>query len=259
MLLDFHVRICYTVPSEEDIMTVPKLIVIILPAVLLFLGWAAYTYKCVMWPKIMKIGSGPIHVSCVGDSITFGLGVLMHRKQWSYQAFLAEILGEEYTFFNYGLTNRTLLPVGNDYYFKGEIGKIAWNTKADILIFMLGSNDSKQILWDEAKFEKEYMDVIAHYKQMQCFRQIYIMIPPKVFNDRPAKRGCNTFTIEKNAAPIIRRVAAACEVKLIDLYALTSGHREWFPDKLHPNKEGNRAIAEEIAKHIQADSVTRLA
>lgn len=233
-------------------MSVPKLIVMILLIILLLLGLAAYIYKSIMWPKVMRIGSGPIHVSCVGDSITFGLGVFMHRKQWSYQAFLAEILGDEYTFFNYGLSNRTLLSVGNDYYFKEEIGKLAWNTKADILIFMLGTNDSKQSLWDEAQFEKEYRDTIAHYKQMQCFRKIYIMIPPKVFYNRPSKEGYNTLIIEKEVAPIIRRVAAACEVGLIDLYALTSNHGEWFPDRLHPNKEGNRAIAEEIAKHVQA-------
>lgn len=240
-------------------MITSKLAGSILLIVLLLLGTAAYTYKIIMWPKIMKIGNGPIHVSCVGDSITFGLGVFMHRKQWSYQAFLAELLGGEYTFFNYGLTDRTLLPVGNSYYFKEKIGRIAWDAKADILIFMLGSNDSKLIHWDEAQFEKEYMDVIEHYKQMQCFKQIYIMIPPRIFNHHPGKNGCNTVVVETSIAPVIRRVAAACEVTLIDLYALTCNHEEWFPDKLHPNKEGNRAIAEEIAKHILADDITHSA
>lgn len=235
-------------------MTTLKFAEILLLIVLLLLGIAAYIYKSIMYPKIMKIGSGPVHVSCVGDSITFGQGVFLHRKQWSYQAFLSERLGPNYTFFNYGLVNRTLLPFGKDYYFKEKIGKIAWDTEADILIFMLGTNDSKHILWDEAQFEKEYMDVIAHYKQMLRFKQIYIMIPPRVFDDHPGKKGCNNSVIEKNAAPIIRRVAAVCSVNLIDLYTLTCDHSEWFPDKLHPNKEGNRAIAEEIAKHIQTDS-----
>ena len=65
-------------------MTASKLAGIILLFALMFLGMAAYIYKSIMWPKVMKIGSGPIHVSCVGDSITFGQGVFMHRKQWSY-------------------------------------------------------------------------------------------------------------------------------------------------------------------------------
>lgn len=232
-------------------MTMLQFAGIILLIGVLLLVVAAFIYKSIMWPKIMKIGSGPIHISCVGDSITFGQGVFMHRRQWSYQAFLAVILGEEYTFFNYGLTNRTLLPVGNDYYFTEKIGKIAWNTKADILIFMLGTNDSKRILWNGEQFEKEYMKVIEHYQQMRCFKQICIMIPPRVFDGRPGRKACNTFIIEENVAPIVRRVAAACKVELIDLYALTRDHSEWFPDKLHPNKDGNRAIAEEIAKHIE--------
>lgn len=118
-------------------MTVSKLAGIALLATLLLLCVAVYIYKNIMWPtKVMKIGDGPVRVSCVGDSITFGLGVFMHRKQWSYQAFLSELLGAEYTFFNYGVTNRTLLPVGKDYYFKERIGKMAWDAKADILIFM---------------------------------------------------------------------------------------------------------------------------
>lgn len=227
--------------------------------VLLLLAAAAFIYKSIMWPKIMQIGSGPIRVSCVGDSITFGQGVFLHRRQWSYQAFLAEILGKQYTFLNYGLSNRTLLPVGKDYYFKEKIGKIAWNARADILIFMLGTNDSKRALWDEVQFEKEYRRVIEHYQQMNCFRQICVMIPPKVFDSHPGRRACNTFIIEENVAPAVRRTAAACGVELIDLYALTRDHSEWFPDKLHPNKDGNRAIAEEIAKHIQRERPTHSA
>ena len=236
-------------------MAVPKLIAAFLLIVLFLLLVTAYVYKCIMWPRIMKIGSGPIHVSCVGDSITFGQGVFTHRKQWSYQSFLSELLGVEYTFFNYGLTNRTLLPVGNDYYFNEKIGKIAWETPADILIFMLGTNDSKRILWDEDRFEKEYIKVLEHYKQMQCFKQIYIMIPPKIFDGHPGEKGCNAVILEENVTPVIRRVAASCGVHLIDLYSPTKDHSEWFPDKLHPNKAGNRAIAEEIAKHIREDSV----
>lgn len=223
----------------------------VIGSILLLLLAAGLVYRSIMWPGVMKIGGGSTCVSCVGDSITFGLGVFPFRRKRSYQAFLAELMGEDYTFFNYGLTNRTLLPVGKDYYFNEKIGKIAWNTPADILIFMLGTNDSKRTLWDEDLFEKKYFDVIEHYKQMGCFKQIYIMIPPRVFDENPGKRGCNTEIIREKIIPIVRRVAAACDVELIDLYSLTEQHSEWFPDKLHPNRDGNRAIAEEIAKHMR--------
>ena len=39
-------------------------------------------------------------------------------------------------------------------------------------------------------------------------------------------------------------------IVVIDLYSLTNNHPEWFSDGIHPNEEGNKIIANEIAKII---------
>lgn len=228
----------------------PELIYIISAAALLALAAVCAYVRVMCHPGIMRSGSGPIRVNCVGDSITYSLGVLPRRGKRSYPARLAGLLGKEYSVFNYGLTNRTLLPQGGFHYFSHRIGRAAVEDAADIVIFMLGSNDSKAVLWDAAAFEQEYIAALERFRQSPRLKQLIVMIPPKIFTPRPGARGCCDAVCRDEAAPIIRRVANACGAELVDLYALTENHPDWFPDKLHPNAEGNMAIAQEIAKHI---------
>ena len=48
--------------------------------------------------------------------------------------------------------------------------------------------------------------------------------------------------------PLIKKVAAAKGYPVIDLYSALSGHEECYPDtdKLHPNDQGHRFIAETV-------------
>ena len=40
-------------------------------------------------------------------------------------------------------------------------------------------------------------------------------------------------------------------VEVIDIYSVTDNHEDYFSDGLHPNFEGNKIIAKEIAKTIK--------
>ncbi len=44
---------------------------------------------------------------------------------------------------------------------------------------------------------------------------------------------------------------------MIDLYAALSDKKELFPDKVHPNAEGAKLMAETIARAITADKKGR--
>lgn len=211
----------------------------------------AAVYYRVMNPSIMTLGNGPVRIACVGDSITYGMGVLGRRVQWSYPGCLIRLLGSEYSAINYGLCDRSLLSTSDKPYFAEEIGKAAWNTEADILLLMLGSNDSKLINWNPGQFRKEYLETIRHY-QDRGIEKLFVMIPPKVFTKYPGKTSCNETVLEDSLRPIVRSVAQECGVVCIDLYNLTQEHRAWFPDTIHPNKAGNLAIAEKIADTLKA-------
>ena len=75
-----------------------------------------------------------------------------------------------------------------------------------------------------------------------------MMLPPKAFVvDGKEEVGydiLNEHIIEEQE--ILARTAARLNTPVIDLYAFTEEHPEWFPDGVHPNAEGNKAIAEHI-------------
>jgi acyl-CoA thioesterase-1 len=50
--------------------------------------------------------------------------------------------------------------------------------------------------------------------------------------------------------PLVRQVARDTDVQLIDLYRPLSNRAELFPDKIHPDAEGARLIAEQVYKAL---------
>ena len=61
-------------------------------------------------------------------------------------------------------------------------------SKPDIVVFMLGTNDSKTHNWDEKNFRKDYLSLVNKFKGLtgksghKC--TLYLMIPPPVYEDR---------------------------------------------------------------------------
>lgn len=46
--------------------------------------------------------------------------------------------------------------------------------------------------------------------------------------------------------PLIKRIAAALKLEIIDLYAALDGKANLFPDAVHPNDEGAGLIAKAV-------------
>ena len=49
-------------------------------------------------------------------------------------------------------------------------------------------------------------------------------------------------------------VCAEKVVAVVDLYSATADHPEWFVDGVHPNADGNRAIAQAVYDTLFAES-----
>lgn len=206
----------------------------------------------VLHPKLLITGRGKKKIICVGDSLTYSQGVIGSRKINSYPAILAKLLGDEYQVWNYGLSNRTLLSSGDMSYGKETFAKKSLHEDASIVLIMLGSNDSKPRNWNRKQFEEEYIAFIKKYQSLKSVPKVYVMLPTRVFRKSQKDKVCNDRILTEEVIPVITYAAEQTGVELIDLYSLTKDHPEWYVDRLHPNAEGNRAIAEKIYRHIIA-------
>lgn len=199
-------------------------------------------------PTIEKPKDGLKHIACVGDSITFGAGVARTRKTESYPAYLQALAGEEYQVLNYGFSGRTLLSDGDNPYTRERMHAASVMCKADKYILMLGTNDSKPYNWNKENFEREAAPFIEKYISMAGAENVYVMLPPKAFvvegKEEVGYDILNEHIIEE--LDILARAAAKLNAPVIDLYTFTEEHPEWFPDGVHPNAEGNKAIAEHV-------------
>lgn len=196
-------------------------------------------------PAAPTIDQTKKHIACIGDSITYGDGVRAHRDTQSYPAVLETLMGEEWQALNYGLNGRTAQNGLADSYAKESFYTMSREAKAEIYIIMLGTNDSKVGIWDETRYEKDLQALVMHYREAAPEAKVYLMQPPKAF---PAVGGKVLYDIQNEIISgvqreIIARVAEECGVTVIDLYGITEDHPEWFADGIHPNYEGNTAIA----------------
>lgn len=205
-------------------------------------------YVKIMWPSPMTCGRGKTKIACIGDSITYGFGVVVKRKKYAFPALLAESDLLDCTTVNYGLSDRTLLSTADKPYFREKIGKTAWNTDADVVLFMLGSNDCKRKNWDAERFAEEYETAVRHY--LSLGKKLFVMTPPNFFYEKWNPEGYSVDALRNELVPAVRSIAAKCGVGCIDLFELTKDHPEWFPDRIHPNAAGNTAIAGKIAEDI---------
>lgn len=227
-----------------------KIIAGILAAVLLLALIGGIMIYRIAYPKAITSGQGETCVVCIGDSITYGQGVMRSRDTDSYPAQLAQLLGEAYCVVNYGLPNRTLQSTGNMPYTQEAFFAESLTRDADTVILMLGSNDSKPDFWNARRFEEEYIALIRQYQNMASQPAVYVMVPPAIFLENPDSGDCSDTVVREELRPILERISESTGVTLIDLYALTQDHPEWYADGLHPTREGNQAVAREIYNRI---------
>lgn len=210
------------------------------------------TVRNIHHPKAPAVDPNKPAIACVGDSITFGAGVPLTHKTQSYPAYLQKLVKDRYQVLNYGLSGRTLMVSGDQPYGEENFYQISHDVNADIYIIMLGTNDSKKNNWAFAgesgvHYEEELTAFVRSYLDLSSHPTVYLMQPPKAFS---SKYEISDETIRVEIHEIVARVADQTGANLIDLYAFSESHPEWFGDTIHGNAEGNRRIAEYIYEII---------
>jgi acyl-CoA thioesterase I len=192
-----------------------------------------------------------IKVACVGDSITFGFTILNHEEK-SYPARLNRLLSEDWTVENFGVIGATMLKNGDIPYWKQKAFIDSKNFNPDVVIIMLGTNDTKPQNW---KFKNEYIAdytvMINEFRALSSKPYIFICLPVPALTKI---WGISDSIIREEIIPMIKLLGKKNNVPVIDLYQPLSNHKEWFTDKIHPNAAGT----EEMAKLINSELLKKM-
>ncbi|MDB5104891.1 MAG: axeA1 5 [Fibrobacteres bacterium] len=180
-------------------------------------------------------GAAPIRWACIGNSITQG------SNGPSYVTRLSALLGEGYLLENDGVSGNTLLKKGDNPYWKNGRLPNVFAFRPDIISIKLGTNDSKPWNWKYgSEFEADLIALVDTLAAMPSHPRIWLVLPCPSF---PNNFAIDDAVISNGIIPVIRKVAAAKGLDLIDANTPLKGHPELFGDGVHPNPAGADAIA----------------
>ena len=186
-------------------------------------------------------------VACIGNSITYGSGI-KDRINDAYPAQLGKKLGTAYDTRNFGFSGRTLLQKADYPYMAETMFFEAVNWKPDIVIIMLGTNDSKPYNWKyKDDFESDYSKMITAFDTLTSHPIIYLVAPVPVFKECCA---ISNAVVKNEIYPLVKDIAKKKGLRFIDLYYPLTEMGEMFPDGVHPNAEGSGVMARIIYKQI---------
>lgn len=190
-----------------------------------------------------------IRVACVGDSITFGAGV-RDREKNCYPAVLQSLLGDKYEVRNFGVSGATLMMKGDRPYVREKAYRATLAFKPHIVIIKLGTNDTKPQNWKHAgTFATDYKELVGSFQRLESKPRVILCTPVPAY---PANFGITDEVIKTGVRPKVLLLGKELGLPVIDLYTVLSNMPKLFPDKVHPNADGAKLMAETIAKALAA-------
>jgi acyl-CoA thioesterase-1 len=179
-----------------------------------------------------------VRVACVGDSIT---------KDTTYTDVLSGMLGANYTVENFGVGRTTVSLQFNKPYMNQSAFQEAQNFNPDIVVIMLGTNDAYLSEEQRSNFTNDYQALISSFQSLPSNPQIYIAVPPPVFNNT---MGLPSAVLDNEVIPLVNQTATNLNLPTIDVYTPLLGTPQDFKDGVHPNSWGSEVIASEVYNAI---------
>jgi lysophospholipase L1-like esterase len=205
-------------------------------------------------------------VACVGNSITYGYGIVSWPDQTSYPHHLQEMLRGDApgdTVENFGVSSLTVRKDDQASYWKGPRFAPAIEFAADTVIIELGTNDSKAYAPWNTPAQNAVVDsaITADFEalidtfQVKSKPHIFICLAPYVNN---VDWNIIDTTVVNRVNPAILRAGLEKGVNVIDLHFYFSALEKpsWYlEDLVHPSVEGAKHLAEIVYAHLQMDTL----
>ena len=198
-----------------------------------------------------------IRVACVGDSITYGYGV-PQRRTHGWPGVLQRLLGNGYRVENFGYSGATMLKNGNLPYWKTPDFEAATKFDPNIVIIMLGTNDTKPVNWTQygSQFTADAEAMMRHFSHLTAHAKVYICTPPPIIH---SNYGISEAMLAGGPIPDVRKAGRAMHISVIPIHAdlsrffETHGSQAYYQaDGVHPNAAGQKRIAQIIFQSLRS-------
>ncbi|SCD19377.1 GDSL-like Lipase/Acylhydrolase family [Proteiniphilum saccharofermentans] len=196
----------------------------------------------------------PVKVACVGNSITYGAGII-NREKNCYPAQLQAYLGDNWEVRNFGVSGRTTLSKGDHPYIETDAYQQSLSYQPDIVLIKLGTNDTKPQNWKyKEDFLKDYQTLIDSYRALGSHPRVVLLTPVRCF--LPEGSSINSQLIEKEVRPMLEELAWRNDLEIINMFNIFGD--DWksylMPDKLHPSSIGAGVMAKKIYNFLTLNS-----
>jgi len=202
-----------------------------------------------------------IHVACLGDSITFGTGSA-DPSMHCYPVYFQRMLGYDYYVEKYGLPSHSLIETDQPSYLKHDYFKKSAEANPDVVIVMLGTNDTRPSRWADSAYKiwtdpartQAFLDsgnkLVENYRKANPDVQIIFATCPFV-----QQAGDWTNNLVKYGNPLIKQIASTNNCSVIDIFTYTKKNIHMFAggDGLHLKDEKYEELAKgfyELTKDI---------
>ncbi len=147
----------------------------------------------------------------------------------------------EFSIKNFGVCGATLGHSCDMPYIKEQAYQDALASDPDLVIMMLGTNDSKpQNRIYKEEFKQDLDNLVASFRKLKSKPAIILMTPPHAFSHG---WGINDSILTADITPIVQEYALENSIELIGIDSATQDHPEYFNDGVHPNLEGQMLIS----------------
>ena len=193
----------------------------------------------------------------IGNSITQGVGLTDPATE-RYSALLDQMLSTTYgdtnTILNAGVSGRTMMkntasPIWNEAVFASAIKLVP-----DICLIFLGTNDSKPLLWASIgdQFPGDFQAMIDTFRFRNPYTKFIVCLPPPIFPGHPysASDPHNDSILVNFTIPILDSIGKANGAIIVDFHTPLEDSIQLFPDKLHPNAQGHKIMADILMEMV---------
>ncbi|GMA09380.1 hypothetical protein GCM10025886_25330 [Tetragenococcus halophilus subsp. flandriensis] len=196
------------------------------------------------------VDASDTRIAAVGDSITYDMYIAATEGDF-YPEKLENLLGEGYAVHNFGVSNYAAQSSSDFPYETTEEYEESLDFNPEIVIIMLGTNDTKATNWNGAdQFKEEYEALLKNYQDLASVSRIILASPPPAFIENDVISGSIDPGVVINVRDVVEETANEFNLEFVDVYEEMQNHSEYFPDGIHPDENGSEALAELFYQQI---------